>query len=718
MARWGEFNWGEALWGEDQPIVQSTSLTVGPVASIEGVANTGPQYVRTKSANHRRRIRDGLTGDIITSVHTDPSGDGRIILGGALHEQEDEAPRYSGNIIVANPDGDMEGRFAEDQVILVEDELSYPNGLVYNSNTARVGIIEIRTEGLPDEESLELIVESDSQIYLDGSFLGDLITMTEVIDVARGLGMMAPDNIAPSVEAILAFLLLDGGATGIGIEGRITPTSPYTRKFGTKYLSPFTIGREEPLIDIVHRCEDMAGVTYWVDWDGTAVIKALPRNVFDIYNPPQRRYSESGPDAVVTRNRPSSRVNLERVGLFNQSTASQPRVIRYVMPPGGGIPVADASTTGMIRGSYTRFDSTLFADPDVDPESQDERAMQLVFLEAQKGASVEFTIPPDPFIHAGDTVIMDFPSRSVVGLYRITSITRDLGDGDDVIVASKVFFPNEPGSGTVGGLAYAWATQVPRFALVTYLDIMPYSALITGPYRTDVYHYTPSVFEGWIKSKFWPKLAGTNIRMALLNTTNTVVVLIPKGGSPGGALMDCFVYVYDETGEAFNTKVVIATLGPFDVNVTENVWRHWALQRETGWVGIWVGGVLKASASGSFGLTSTGQLNYSKAKYFNVNLMMREGEQAIIRPDTQGEIAFAGWRFTRTAIYPHTNITPPTFASFAAYDYNSYPVVASIWPMLGLSEADGFDTAWSSTSPLYAVLSNLSRAAGGEDPPA
>lgn len=712
MARYGEFSYGQAMYGRDQPQPPPTFQI--PTVLIDTTLS-GPLNYRTKSASHKRVLLD-VNGNPITASHTDPSGIGLVIIGGSIQEEENAVPRIHGTIQVENPDGVMQSLFTQGMVVSVEDRLSYPNGLTYRGSLGRLGIVNVHKKADAGHRYLELEVIQQSQVQLAFSVTGDLPAVAA--PTARLLGLLGPDNVTASIEGIMAWILLQGGATAIGIEGVLRPTIAYSGTFGGRYVSAFIIAPQATAMAVMKRCMEMTGVTYYVDWDGTAVLKVAPTSSGAVQRPPIRTFAATGIDAVVTDIDPSPGVPVTQIDLLNQSTTGAPRLVSYVVPLGFGVPVPTTGSVGNVnKGQYKRFDASIFAAAAIDPyDKQTEQAKRLAWLESLAANEVTFSIPPDPFIHAGDTVILNFPTYDAVGLYWVKKMTHPLGMGKATLTGQRLFTATQLGSAVQNSQTYVWGNQTPISTFLAGSTYSPGYWLVAGPAHPELYHHTPATFEGWLRLIQWPSQGGNNLQLVLIAALNCEVLM-----NGNGATMSCTVKVYDETGGTPATKVVLTTLGPFNVVNNDDAWHHWVLQREAGWVGIFIDGVLKASSSAAYGLTDTSSAATYGADlypYESVSMLRRSQFAALVTPDVTGQFSAYSWRFSRSAVYPHSNFAALTSA-FNSNSYADFPQIVSVWPFLNLMELNAKPTdppslCISTTSNMYAACLGIDSTLGGK----
>jgi hypothetical protein len=711
MARYGEFYYGMAYYGQDMPVlVMSVSEASAPIEGAYGPQ--GPAFTRPLDAEVVHRLLD-IDGNPYEVTDIDGNSTGLLVVGGSTVGRYGEIPRMSGKVALADPERQLSKLIPKGTIVMLEKLMTFPDGSTYGWNTGRLGVVAPHT---PESYAVDSVTQGfeiellqQAEIALDFMVSGNLAELA--LPVAQAIGLVSHEGRYASVEAIMAYLLVEGGASAVGIEGTITPTPPYSARFGDKYIIPWIITPELAAKRVMKELVKHTGVTYWIDWDGTAVLSPLPRSVMDItQQAPKRTISETDPNnAVMTSMDPSPGITHQQLALLNQSSTGSVRIIRYAMPSGSSIPVVNVGIGNIVKGQYIRFDSSAFPPPAEDPnDKQDERAKQYALLEMLKGNEVRLSIAPDPWLREGNTVIMEFPSQEIEGLYLVKEKVDDWGMGEDQLLAQRLFTPDGPSDdGT-----YVWGDQVPWLEVGTWCAFV--TDMIMGPSRPDLYNVVPATYEGWLRFNTWQKLAGNNIGTLLFHTTNVDVYVY--GGT--GATMNCEVRVYNDS------YVLVSTLTPFTFTNNDDQWYHWALQREAGWVGLWIDGVLKASASGSFGVVAPPIGGYSAHQGWNtVGIMGLPIGANSITPDFTGKFAAYSWRFTRQAVYPHTNFAP-LVADFRAYSYSSYPTILSIWPFLALqeipisaSDPTKVITAWSSVSNLYAYVFGLRPTAGAIAPP-
>lgn len=715
MPYYGEAYYGMFYYGSDIPFeppialpIDSPSVITDP--DIEGaVGPSDPIFGRAFDSKVIHRLLDvnGVPIEI-----TDVSGEaaGAIIDGGSITGEVGAIPRMEGRLVIIDPAGDAASLFPKGTIVIPEKILIFPDGRRYGYSYGRFGVVSNpRTvESRPDsyEQRLEIEIIQQSEIVLNFSVSGNL--MTQALPVATATGLLCADGTA-SVEGIMAWLLVEGGASAVGVKGIIRPTPAWSMKFGTILISSYILTREMTAREVMVKLTEHTGVGYWIDWDGSAVLEAGWSTAMDLaQQAPRRKFSERDPStALSNRVAPSPGITPEQFKLLNQNSTGLVRDVSYVVPLGGGTPIPRTGSGPVRQGQFKRFDSALFAPPALDPnDKQDERAKQLALMESLAANEVELSIVPDPHFREGYTAILDYPSHQVNNeLFWAKRKTDDFGEGDDTVLFQRLFTTDAPGAGDVGGRSYGWGTDVPVWKVPTWYPFIASGAI--GPARPDLYNYTPSTFEGWFKLKQFQTKSGVNVASILFHTTGTVVKL--SGGTAG---VNASVTV-----NIFNDNYgLISSLTPFTQSVNDNVWTHWALQREPSWCGLAIGGIWKASAAGTFSLNNIPIGGFSQhLGWQSVGFMRRDdlGGDPPITPDAEGQYSSYSWRFSRYAVYPHTNFTPPAM-DFRTNTPADYPVVVSVWPFLGLSEillnpSDSFKqfVAPSSVSDQYATLVGL-----------
>lgn len=712
MPMYGPVRYGEALYGRDAgpsgsggietlvgdkiPSAQASSGMNAPSAQF------GPDKYFARSASHYRRLMDE-NGDTVL-VGGGPSFDGRIMVDGSITETIDAYPRAQGNIRVANPEGLYTSRFTEGQVILVRDDITYPNGITYGAylGGGRMGITQINQKGGVNGQDLNLTVMNAGILLLSGQYQGPLYS--DAISVASQLGLMGPDGLTASVQGILAYLLILSGASAVGIEGTIVPVQSWQTRFLEglvyKYISAFDIPYKKTLAEIAKLCMDTAQCSYWVDWDGTAIIKAKPRDVFDIgQQVPIRRYSESGADVFFAQIVPSPKLSILRVEVVNQNASGTPRSVRYKIPPLGGVPILDTSTGNFIEGRYKRFEIAAIPTSPIDDATAalDAMARKLAYQESLKANTLNITTPPDPFVRAGDQVIINAPTYGAVGAYRCKSVTHPLGSGPFTAVLQRLFFPGTDGTDPIAGLT----DKIPGFQFAVPWTFMPTLAMVAGPMRPELYHVPTYTMEGFAKITSWPKSGGAWVPLSLFTSTDTAVELTTANGTDFTVTVNA--WSDGGIGPGPSGKSITGTFNFAWTNDGDK--HHWALQRMPGWVGLFIDGVLKGSNTGVSTLTLATDQN--RSAFFAPRLVSYDGASFLpVDAANPGAFYFWMWRFSQLKRWDFAGFTP--LITGFTNTFADYPAVPSLWTFEGLNAAalaeNGVYYAPSATSALTAAL--------------
>lgn len=711
MPMYGSVRYGTALYGRDAGpsgsggIVTMVGDQIQSPQASSGMnapsAQFGPDKYFARSASHARRLMDEDGSTIL--VGGGQSFDGTIMVDGSITETVDSFPRAQGTIRLANPGGVYTPRFTEGQVILVRDDMTYPNGLTYAAylGGGRMGITQINQRGSINGQELTLTVMNAGVLLLEGQYQGPLYQ--DAIVVASQVGLMGPDGQTASVQGILAYLLILSGASGVGIEGNIVPVQSWQTRFLEglvyKYISAFEIPYKRPLSELAKLCMDTAKCSYWVDWDGTAIIKAMPRDVFDIaQQTPIRRYSESGGNVFFNEIVPSPKLSILRVEVINQNASGTPRSVRYTVPPNSGVPVLDTTTGPFIEGRYKRFEIAAIPTSPVDDATKalDAMAKKIAYQESLKANTLNITTPPDPFVRAGDQAMIDAPTYGAVGAYRYKQVTHPLGTGPFSAILQRLFFPDE--TNPITGLT----DKVPGFQFAVPWMFMPTLAMVAGPMRPELYHVPTYTMEGFFKVGSWTKSGGSWVPLSLFTSTDTAVQFTTADGTNFTVTVNA--WSDGGIGPGFSGKSIVGTFNFAWAN--DGNWHHWVLTRTLdGWLVLYIDGVVKGSATGVPALTAATDQN--RSAFFAPRLMSYDGASFLdVDAANPGAFYFYDVRFTQAELYLRAGFGP--LSGPFTDGPSSYPGVPSLWTFLGLNSAalsdNGIYYAPSATSALTAAL--------------
>lgn len=621
-----------------------------------------PTVVRAMSAGVGIRILDE-NKQVMVAPGDVGTFNGRIVIGGSVVQEELTTPRIIAEIDIANPNYDYSTLFVEGMVIYLEYSLTYNNGRTYQTNLGgRLGITQIKTDRTALDNRIHLQAIQSAQLELLFYLNGDLPALART--VAATYNLLWPVGNIASVEGIMAYLAMYGGALGVRVEGSWDLTPAFTTLYadGT-YVSPWVLGEAEQGGAVMRRLADAAGVDYWTDWDSTFLIRPRPRSVQDLGNKaPVRLYRTYGKDVSMVRISPAVAVPIEQVEIINQTTAGPSSRQGFLTPPGTGQPQRTTLPVGPQAGLYLPYNVSTYPSTAFDVNnSMARRGEQLAFDGMLRGTEAEIDIVPDPWVESGLTVELDIPVLNLQGNYWVKRSTMPLGKGPQQLFLQKIYdLTSNTGN-----------NRAARLTIGSNGAVLGPVGLVPGPGLTSRYNVFTYTFEGWMRFDVWPKLAGSNLTLQVLNTCDLDVYMTGAGSS-----MNCFLRVWDGT-------TLHSTLGPFSVANADAAWRHWAIQRESNYVALWIDGVLKAEFTGS--LPASG-IRISPVGLFQNPNFAHPGPSEFPQYSLQelsaiGDASVYYWRFRQAAVHPRSaSFTPPT--TKYSDPSSTYPTTLAIWPLL------------------------------------
>lgn len=682
MARFGEVVFGEAPFGRYPPTTEHT------IASIQAT------YVRNAAG-------------------TRVPAAGTIVTGGSVTQEYGATPFATCDVEIANPGGAYNALFQQGDVITLERAVTIASGRGYTADLGRFVITGPALEADANVTRARFTGTIEAQSWLQFSVSGSLLTLAA--DVARRYNLLAPDNVTASVEGIMAYLMIRGGCKGVRIDGIIQPTVAYTQVVSGSYVSAFIISPALPAVAVMESAAQLAGLFYFVDQDGTGVLSVFPRDSTDVnLKGPRRQFTETGADAVVIRNRITKPRPTTQFALTNQSSTDPVVIKTYQMPAGHAFPQLNTISLDALpalTGDASAYSSNTTLDPFV---KQAVRASQLAYAAALVGSELELTVPPDPFLQAGDLVYVKSDRLAIAGVYRIQRATHPLGRGPltlrlteipqitgtvtttitttytaDAITTTIVTSgpggsfatvitsgstANNPGGATTtttvitsGNRALRWqigGNSAPNvnptaWALNISSPVGPSTPYTISQISTNQITVGPtSTLECWFKFNAWPKDGfGSNLACELLSHPY-LSVNASHVNATTVALTATYWYGISGGGSGYGAPFPLTA---FNITNNDGAWHHLAVQREEGgWFGVWWDGVLKASdtsptSPGPTPLRTSGIFIFYISAYFaNYSYLLIPVSEA-----NKGDFAANYLRLRSDAVYPHASFTPP-----------------------------------------------------------
>lgn len=621
MARWDEFLWGDGVpWGRYPPTRAHTR---------------GGYYVPL--------IRNAVTGALFPTTS--------IVESVSVSQEFGLSGLARASVECINPSGANSSTYADGDLIRIEVAISAPGGSAYTSDLGRFRVrtpIVGRSAGSARWTlSLDCVPELEERLRFPVS--GDL--PVTAASVARRFGLLAPDNTTASIPGIIAYLLVTGGITAVRTKGYVVNMQAYIEATDDGYSGPWNLSPQQAAYRVLGTLEEAAGVYVYVDIDGTGVIAARPRSVFDLHaSPPVRRWADTGTDAVMRSISRKPLTQLEQVQLTNQTSLATDQII-FAMPAGQGVPI-DANLDTSV--SARTVNTASYAPWDDDPSLAAEmRARQIAYDESLRAVDVRVSGTGDPGLWAGDVVRMADPTGGTEGPHLLRRITHSYPRAGREKIEALAQPLNEAiasESRAIGSTTYTYGDRALLFQIGSTASVAS-NVLRTGQaaiHSIDAYaSLVPSgsfTLEGFFLFQSWPKIAaGSNIALALLVAPACDLVL--SGGS--GATMTATATIYTTGGAV--------ALSGFNVTNNGNTWIHFRMVHNAAADSfrVWLDGTLQAS--------STSVTNAPSAQYRDVRVLSYLGAGATVSASTVGLAAVCQVRYRADAVITdNSNFTVPS----------------------------------------------------------
>lgn len=655
MARWSEFAFGDGVaWGHYLP----------------------------PSVDVRRAWFVPAIRDVETNARVPASGP--IISGGNVSQEHGQTPHARASVECINPANAYSATFTKGQIIRLETDLSYSGGVTYTADLGRFAIRKVTPNRDVDRpRSLTLDCVSEIEDILRMKVGGNLPVLAAT--VARRFGLMASDNTTASLPGVAAYLLTLGGITAVRTQGPVVNEQAYVTLSGTDYIGPFNVAPRRGAFAILTDILDLLGAYAYIDTDGTGVIAALPRNVYDLNAaPPVRRWAYSGTDASAMSIRPGDSTLIEQAQLTNQTSAGTDRVV-YVVPADQGVPILAADLDE--DASARTYNKAAFpvASGDV-AQGQARLGQQLAYGQALAAAPINFRTVRDPSLRAGDSVRTDFATDGVVGPILLRRLSHTFSGRRLESVSEIPAEPTTTVTSLIDTTSYSYAHKaiqcgIGHSGVSRWLRQNSAAVHSVDAYAT-LFVTSSFTLEGFFRFVSWPKdSGGNNIALAPLVSPSCDLVL--SGGT--GATMTATATIYTTGGAT--------ALTGFNVTNNGDTWIHFRMVHNTAADSfrVWLDGILQAS--------DTGVTDAPAAQYRNVRILSRLGSDVQVATSGVGRVAFNYVRYRADAVITDgSNFTVPS----SPFTDTASPCLLN-WPCRDVQPYDGVvaDCLYSTAGNVY-----------------